>query len=197
MLGWRQVSIGHHTVVGAESWINVNDRRSDRPVVIIGDNCFLGRRNFINAGEFVRLGDYCLTGPDCHFLGADHDFSSPFVPYATSGTITDGIIEVGANCWFGSSVIVLKNVRIGFGSVLGAGAVITRDVPPLSVVVGSPARIVQRFDVRDGAWVKSAEYPEDGDLRLPSEKEYLASLREKFPSIRGARPAIGPEFGDI
>lgn len=197
VLGWRQVRIGHHTLVGAETWINVNDRRPDRPVVIIGDNCFLGRRNFINAGELVRFGDYCLTGPDCHFLGADHDFSSPFVPYATSGMVTDGVIEVGSNCWFGSSVIVLKNVRIGFGSVLGAGSVITRDVPPLSVVVGSPARVVQRYDVRAAVWVKTEDYPADGDAQLPTEKEYLANLREKFPSIRGARPALGADFGDI
>jgi acetyltransferase-like isoleucine patch superfamily enzyme len=197
VLGWQQVRIGHHTVVSADTWINVNDRAVSTPTVIIGNNCFLGRRNFISVGALIRLGDYCFTGVDCHFLGADHDYSSPFQPYVTSRVISDGVIDVGANCWFGSSVIVLKNVRIGFGSVLGAGSVITHDVPPMSVVVGSPGRVVRRFDMRSSAWVKSELYTEAAERELPAEAEYLAGLRAKFPDLRGPLAVVGPDFGDL
>lgn len=197
VLGWQQVRIGHHTIVGENTWINVNQRDSAEPVVIIGDNCFIARRNFLSAGARITIGDYCLTGPDCHFLGADHEFSSPFAPYAATGVTPDGVIEIGPNCWFGSSVIVMKDVRIGFGSVLGAGALITRDVPPFSVVVGSPGRVVKRFDLRRKEWVKAEEYPADGDSLLPSEADYLADLRTRYPALKGARAAGGKSFGDI
>jgi acetyltransferase-like isoleucine patch superfamily enzyme len=197
VLGWQQVRIGHHTIVGADTWINVNHRERPDPAVVIGNNCFIARRNFLSAGTLIRVGDYCLTGPDCHFLGTDHDYSSPFKPYATTGTVEAGAIEIGANCWLGSSVIVLKNVRVGFGCVIGAGAVLTRDVPPLSVVVGSPARVVQRFDLQSNTWVKVDLYPVNGDTLLPTEEEYVAGLRAKFPAIKGARAASGKAFGDI
>jgi acetyltransferase-like isoleucine patch superfamily enzyme len=197
VLGWQQVRIGHHTIVGENTWINVNQRHSTAPIVIIGDNCFIARRNFLSAGARITIGDYCLTGPDCHFLGADHEFSSPFEPYAATGVTPDGVIEIGPNCWFGSSVIVMKDVRIGFGSVLGAGALITRDVPPFSVVVGSPGRVVKRFDMQKKEWVKTEDYSSDGDRRLPSEAEYLADLRARYPAIKGARAAGGKSFGDI
>ncbi|MDR3400918.1 MAG: acyltransferase [Chthoniobacter sp.] len=197
VLGWQQVRVGHHTIIGENTWININQRTSSEPAVNIGDNCFIARRNFLSAGARIKIGDYCLTGPDCHFLGADHDFSSPFAPYAATGVTPDGVIEVGPNCWFGSSVIVMKNVRIGFGSVVGAGALITRDVPPCSVVVGSPARVVKRFDMRKKAWVRTEDYPTDGDTLLPSETEYLTGLREKYPAIKGARAAAGKAFGDF
>ena len=197
VLGWQQVRIGHHTIVGENSWINVNQRDQSEPAVIIGNNCFLGRRNFLTAGVTITIGDYCLTGPDCHFLGADHDSSSPFTPFSISGVPANGVIEVGTNCWFGSSVIVLKNVRIGFGSILGAGALVTRDCPPFSMMVGSPARIIKRFNMRRKEWVKVEEYPADGDSLLPSKAEYLADLRQRHPAIKGARAASGKAFGDF
>jgi acetyltransferase-like isoleucine patch superfamily enzyme len=197
VLGWQQVRIGHHTVIGEGTWINVNERRRAEPVVTIGDNCFIARRNFFSAGARINIGDYTLTGPDCHFIGAGHDFSSPFKPVALREVKPDGVIEVGANCWFGSSVIVMENVRIGFGSVLGAGALITRDCPPFSLLVGAPARIIKRYDLQRQVWVKAEEYPEDLDCQLPSEAEYLAELRSRYPAIKGARAASGKAFGDI
>ncbi|MEI9897631.1 MAG: acyltransferase [Chthoniobacter sp.] len=197
VLGWQQVRIGHHTIIAEGTWINVNNRDETNPAVIIGDNSFIGRRNFFTAGSRITIGDYCLTGPDCHFLGADHDSSSPFTPFAISGVPSYGVIEVGANCWFGSSVIVLKNVHIGFGSILGAGALITRDCPPFSMLVGSPARIIKRFDMQRKEWVKTEEYPADGDRFLPGEAEYLAGLRSRHPAIKGARGASGKAFGDL
>jgi acetyltransferase-like isoleucine patch superfamily enzyme len=197
VLGWQRVRIGHHTVVGEGTWINVNHRDGTEPAVTIGDNCFIARRNFFSAGARIKIGDYCLTGPDCHFIGAGHDFASPFVPYLQGEVARDSIIEVGANCWFGSSVIVLENVHIGFGSVVGAGALVTRDCPPFSLVVGSPARVIKRFDTQRRAWVPVDEYPAESDGLLPSEAEYLSDLRARYPAIKGAFAASGKAFGDL
>lgn len=197
VLGWERVRVGHHTIIGEHTFLNVNERVGSEPAIVVGDNCFIGRRNFITASARVAIGDYCLTGPDCHFLGADHDISSPFVPMATTRAEPGAMIDVGANCWFGSSVIVLKNVRIGCGCILGAGALVTRDLPPFSIAVGSPARVVKRFDMRRKMWVALEEYPADGDRLLPTEAEYLADLRARFPAIKGPRAASSAAFGDF
>ena len=197
VLGWRHVRIGHHTVVGEHTWLNVNAREADEPGIVIGSNCFLGRRNFLNSGALIRLGDYCLTGVDCHFLGSDHEHRTPFAPYVTTGNTRDGIIEVGANCWFGASVTVLKNVRIGFGSIIGAGAIVTRDVPPFSMAMGNPARVLKRFDVKRSEWVSIEAWSQEAETALPDEADYLAQLVKNHPSLKLPRLASGHHHGDL
>ena len=194
VLGWRRVRIGAHSIVSEGCWLNVNDRDANEPVIVIGANCFLGRRNFLSAGSLIEIGDYCLTGVDCHFLGSDHIFTSPFVPYLVSGTTAGGHIRVGANCWLGASVTVLKGVSIGYGSIIGARSVVTLDVPPMSIAVGNPARVVRRFDIETKTWVRVAEYVDQG---VPDETAYLAQLRAQWPVIRGPRIASGHVHGDL
>jgi acetyltransferase-like isoleucine patch superfamily enzyme len=197
VVGCTHVRIGHHTILSESCWLNVNHREPGRVGIIIGDNCFLGRRNFISAGALIEIGSYCLTGVDCHFLGADHVFASPFIPYLASGVTDGGEIRVGANCWLGASVTVLKGVSIGHGCVLGAGAVVTRSIPPFSIAVGNPARVVRRFDPGAAAWVPAAELSAAAEAALPGEEAYLAGLRERWPVVDGPRHASGWRMGPI
>lgn len=195
--GWKNVRIGKHTVVCEDTLINALNCPSEGPTIQIGDFVFIGRRNFLNAGESLIISDYCLTGTDCHFLGSDHVSASPFVPYITSGNTLGASSRLGANVWLGARVTVMKGVQIGFGSIIGAASVVTRDVPPLSIAVGSPARVIKRFDINKGEWVPVEEFPGDGEAHFPSEEKYLADLREKHPFIRMPFRAIGSEFGDL
>ncbi|MEA3210610.1 MAG: hypothetical protein QOE70_3667 [Chthoniobacter sp.] len=197
ILGWKNVLIGQHTIVSEHTWINVNDRGSTEPAIVIGNNCFIGRRNFLSSGRHIRIGDYCLTGVDCHFLGADHIHTTPFEPYLTTGTTLDGVIELGPNCWLGSSVTVLKNVRIGFGSIIGAGSVVTRAVPPFSVAVGNPARVLKRFEPGRNAWIPVSDWSAELEAQIPNEAEYLAQLVKKHPALKLPRHASGSGYGDL
>ena len=197
VLGWKNIKIGHHSCLGQDSWININHREIGKIGLIIGNNCFIGRRNFFSSGKLIKIGDYCLTGIDCHFLGSDHIYASPFQPYITTGTTDDGVIDVGVNCWLGASVTVLKDVRIGYGSIIGSATVVNRDIPPLSVVVGNPCRIIKRFDAQANSWVRTELYPEDGDKYLLSEMEYLEILRKSYPAIQMPVIAGSQLLGDL
>ncbi|MFH0939743.1 MAG: DapH/DapD/GlmU-related protein [Planctomycetota bacterium] len=197
VIGWDSVRIGANCLIGEQTWINVNHRDAEQPALIIGDNVVIGRRNYFSTGKQIKIGSFVLTTPNCCFLGSDHVFSSPFVPYLLSGTTSDGIIEVGVNCWLGTGVTVLAGVKIGFGSVIGASAVVTKDIPPLSVAIGSPARVVRRFDVRAQDWVTAAAYPPDGDLQLPTEADYLVRLKQTHPKIGKPLHASSSRFGDL
>ena len=195
--GWTRVRIGRNTVICDDTLLNAINCPGDQPAITIGDHCFIGRRNFLNAGESLLLGDYCLTGSDCHFLGSDHIYASPFMPYITAGNTMGGVSQLGPNVWLGARVTVMKGVQIGYGAIIGAASVVTRDVPPLSVAVGSPARVVKRFDIARSAWVPVEDFPLDGEARFPGESEYLANLRQTHPSVRMPVRAIGIEFGDL
>ncbi len=195
VLGWKNVRIGQDCVVGEYSWLNVNHRETDDEAIVIEDNCFVGRRNFFSAARRIRLGAYCLTGTDCRFLGADHIFTSPFIPYIRSGVTTEGEINIGVNCWLGADVTVLGNVRVGHGSIIGACTVVTRDIPPFSLAVGNPARILRRYDGARGEWVPIEEWSDQKPL--PDEREYEAVLRRDYPRCKGPKLAGSTALGDL
>jgi acetyltransferase-like isoleucine patch superfamily enzyme len=173
----------------------VNHREAEAPAILIEDSCFVGRRNFFSAALRIRLGAYCLTGTDCRFLGANHVFTSPFVPYIKSGVTTEGVIDIGVNCWLGADVTVLGNVRIGHGSIIGACSVVTRDIPPFSLAVGNPARVLRRYDAARAEWVPAPEYAEANPL--PDEPEYEAGLRRDYPRCKGPKLAASTALGDL
>lgn len=197
VLGWGNVKIGQNSVIGSETVIVINKREKDKISVIVGDNCFIGRRNFYSAGALIKVGDYSLIGNDCKLLGSGHEYTSPFIPYHTALTTTDGVIDIGTNCWLGVDVTILKGVQVGYGSVIGACTVVNCNIPPFSVVVGNPCRIIKRFDMRSQEWVRAKDYSEDCDQYLPGEDEYLAILKKDFPATRMPTIAVSKLFGDL
>lgn len=93
----------------------------------------------------ISVGARTLIGPNCCFFSATHPVD-PFVRNGTLGPESGKPITVGEDCWIGGNVIVLPGVTIGRGATVGAGSVVTKDVPPFVVVVGNPARILKKID---------------------------------------------------
>lgn len=107
----------------------------------IGDHSALGINCRISGP--VDIGSYVMMGPDVMILSRRHEIGRVDIPMALQGEAEARRVVVEDDVWIGARVIVLAGVRIGRGSVLGAGAVVARDVPPLSVVVGNPARVIR------------------------------------------------------
>jgi maltose O-acetyltransferase len=117
-------------------------------VVEYGHHVSIGRGTFINTdflvlgGGHVTIGEHVLIGPSCRFYTPNH----PLDPDdRRAGYERVAPIVVGDNVWFGGSVVVLPGVTIGENSVVGAGSVVTRDVPPGVVVAGNPARVIKEI----------------------------------------------------
>jgi acetyltransferase-like isoleucine patch superfamily enzyme len=196
VLGWRSVRIGSYSVVSADCWLNVNHRTASEPRLVIGDHCHIGRRNLLSSARLLRLGDYCLTGPDCRFVGSDHVIDDPFLPYVSTGATDHGVIDVGANCWLGAGVTVVGNVSIGHGSVIGALTLVNKDVPPFSLVVGNPGRVIKRYDARLKTWVSQHLFSTEAEQALPDEQAYLAILRRARPEVPMPLAAASKRMGD-
>jgi len=123
--------------------------------VMEGRSVFIGRGTNILPGNRVggpiRIGRYCAIAPECIFLSANHPtnwagiqlrFYKEIVGVPLEG-VTKGGIEVGSDVWLGTRVIVTPGVHVGDGAVIGAGSVVTRDVPPYSISAGTPARHIR------------------------------------------------------
>lgn len=197
VLGWNSVSIGHDSVIGEDTWLNVNHREAGRKQIVIGNNCWIGKRNFFSAGRIVELGDYCMTGIDCHFISADHRFNDPMRAYITTGVTADKALILECNVWLGIRVTVVGAVRVGRGSVIGANALVNKDVPPFSIVLGNPGRVHKRYDFVLSQWVPAADYDASHDSAIPSEREYGRLLRAQHPSIAMPLQAASSLFGDM
>ena len=177
-----KISVGRRSVIGEECWLNNNSPSS---VISIGNFCLLGRRNFLNAGDSIAIGDYTLTGPDCMFLGSDHRWCDPLKPYIMSGSSADQKISIGTNVWLGAGVKVMKGISIGHGSVVGANALVTSDIPPFALAYGAPAKVVKYYNFTEKRWVAASDRSVD---QYPSEPEYLEALRK-------IRTFVPPEAG--
>lgn len=126
-----------------------------------GQGCTFGEAVTIVNPRTLSLGDRVSIHPYCYFLGSGnvtigsdvsiatgcvfvsetHNMSRVDVPIKRQG-LSAQPITIGRDVWLGARVVVLGNVSIGDGAVIGAGAVVTRDVPPFSVSAGVPARVV-------------------------------------------------------
>jgi acetyltransferase-like isoleucine patch superfamily enzyme len=194
--GWSSCKFGWNSSIGARSWLNVNLRRGTNPAIVIGMNTFIGQDNFMTSGEIIDIGPYCLTGAHCAFIGSSHVVTDPMVAYAGTGTTGNDRIVVGANTFFGYGAMVLGHVRIGHGCIIGAGAVIRSDIPPFSVAVGNPARVVRHYDFTRDEWVAGPR-PADASDSGPDEADYITLLQRRQPHMIQPLSAGATLFSDI
>ncbi|KAK6207602.1 galactoside O-acetyltransferase [Colletotrichum tabaci] len=125
-----------------EPWI-------DGPVKMdYGYNVKLGKNVYINFNSVwidtctIEVGDRTLIGPNCSFYSAAHPLD-PVLRNGTAGPEYGKPIKIGADCWFGGNCIVLPGVTIGQGVTIGAGSVVTKDVPDFVAIAGNPARVIK------------------------------------------------------
>ena len=90
----------------------------------------------ITIGDGVRIASHGMI------IAANHNFSDPEKPIHTQG-LTFAPITIEDDVWIGGRVSIMAGVRIGKGSVIGGGSVVTRDIPPLSIAIGSPAKVIK------------------------------------------------------
>ena len=117
---------------------------ADGGKIIIGDKTAFNENCHINAsnGGIIKIGKKCPIGPNVVMRTSFHNFNNKEMYIQDQGhTSADIIIE--DNCWIAANVTILGGVKISSGSVVGAGAVVTKDIPANSVAIGVPAKVVK------------------------------------------------------
>ncbi len=115
-----------------------------------GYNIHIGEGSFVNFDCVmldlvpIRIGRNTLIGPKVQLLTAIHPMNAA---ERTTGLESGKAITIGDDCWLGGGVIVCPGVAIGDRAVIGAGAVVTRDIPADSVAAGNPARVIRTTNV--------------------------------------------------
>ncbi|MCA8962851.1 MAG: hypothetical protein KDC38_20145, partial [Planctomycetes bacterium] len=151
--GARFIEIGRSVWIWPGARLEAMGPDEGKPKIRIGDGCKIHPGIHIGAVERVTIGDGVLIAANVYISDHDHDFSDPFDPVVSNARVRTAPVDIGDYVWLGEQVMVLKGVTIGERSIVGAGSIVTRDVPPLSIVVGTPARVVRRYDTDLGEWV--------------------------------------------
>ena len=138
-----------------------------------------------------------MTGIDCRIVSGDHSAESPLIPYILGETTNTKRVRLGVNVRLGVGVSVIGNVSIGHGSIIGAGALVTRDIPPFSIAFGIPCRVQQRYDFTVNKWIAADTFDTQRENLMPSEEEYLRLLQSSHPKILMPLQALSHRFGDM
>ena len=128
------------TSVSAGCWLNAIGG-----TITVGDGCSFAGDVTISAVASVMLGRDVLVARGVHIGDHDHAFTDPGRPARRQGIANAAPVMIGDGAWLGHNVTVTAGVSIGRGAVIAAGAVVTRDVPPYSLAVGIPARVVRSW----------------------------------------------------
>ncbi|MDB4240817.1 acyltransferase [Yoonia sp.] len=131
---------GGHIIIGARTYI-------DRGVILralggtieVGDDCSVNAYSVLQGGGNLRIGNNTRIASHTVIVPSNHVFSDPDIPIKDQGLRQEGIV-IEDDVWIGAGVRVLDGVVLGKGCVVGAGAVVTRSVEPLTVVGGVPAK---------------------------------------------------------
>ena len=147
----------------AKAWRKLNPHNSTSVTIFDNnikslDNIKVGNFTYGDIKPFIfnhdytlRIGSLCSIAPDVSFvLSGDHHINHlatfPFYSKVIDGrneATSKGDIEVADDVWIGVSAIILSGVKIGQGAIIGAGAVVTKDVPPYAIVGGNPAKVIK------------------------------------------------------
>lgn len=140
------IEIGDRTIVMHGAVLHVyNFRGMPQSGIRIGRDSLVGEYSIIRGQGGVQIGDRVYTSPFTQIIAVDHVFDDPDRSFVEQGITAEGIV-IEDDVWLGAGVVVTDGVRIGKGAVVAAGAVVTRDVPPHTVVGGVPAKPIKAID---------------------------------------------------
>jgi acetyltransferase-like isoleucine patch superfamily enzyme len=142
----KKFSIGYRTII--EDYTIINNGMGD---IIIGDRCAITSR--VKLVGPVTLGNLVTIGSGAQITGLTHNFEDVTKPIKEQG-VKANITIVEDDVWIGGNSVIIQGLRIGTHSIIASGSVVTRDVPPYSVVAGNPAKIIKKYNFDTGAWEK-------------------------------------------
>lgn len=139
----NNVTIGRGVMIRPSSYYGVGELGYG---IRIGNYSSIGPHGYIGCSGKIVIGSNVMLGPKCSLFAENHNFGSQDKPIKEQGVNQKGIV-IEDDCWLGSNVVVLDGVHIGRGCVIGAGTLVTRDIPPETVIYDKRNKIYRMREV--------------------------------------------------
>ncbi|WP_114751635.1 acyltransferase [Pleomorphovibrio marinus] len=108
----------------------------------VGNNSSIGPYAYIGCSGYIEIGDNVMMSPRVSIYSENHVFSDSEIPMIEQG-VNRSFVKIENDCWIASHSVILAGVTIGRGSIIAAGSIVTKDVPPYSIVGGNPAKLIK------------------------------------------------------
>ena len=140
------ISIGDNSYIMHGAVLHVyNFRNLPHSFIRIGRDSLIGELNVLRGQGGITIGDRVYTASLVQILAVNHVFDDPTRPMVEQGITAEGIV-IEDDVWVGAGAVLTDGIRVGRGAVIAAGAVVTKDVPPYTVVGGVPARVIKQIE---------------------------------------------------
>ena len=143
-LSRRGITFGDKVTVGSYALIRPTNLYGGEPGegLRVGNNSSIGPYSYIGCSGYIEIGNNVMISPRVSIYSENHNFDDTHLPMIDQG-VTRSFVKIEDDCWIAANSIILAGVVIGKGSVIAAGSVVTKDVPPYSVVAGNPAKLLK------------------------------------------------------
>lgn len=146
VLPFNKFDLGKKSTI--ESFSTINNGVGD---VIIGDNTLIGMSNVIIGP--VTIGNNVIFAQNIVASGLNHEYTDVNMPISQQKILVAPII-IEDDCWIAANSVITSGVTIGKHSVVAGGSVVTKSIPPYSVVAGNPAKVIKQYDFTKQEWVR-------------------------------------------
>jgi len=114
--------------------------------LIIDEYCFINEKVFLSAKGGISIGKNVIFGPEVKILSSSHNYEGDQIPYESNDRDLLKPVFIKDHVWIGAFALILPGVTVGKGAIVGAGSVVTKDVPAYTIVGGNPAKIIKHRD---------------------------------------------------
>lgn len=149
----ENISLGNDVSLGIFCWIGTNNSLKENPKLIIGNRVHVGAYSMIIAANKIQIGNNVLFSERVTVLDHYHKYEDIRLPVIDQPIAVKGEIIIEDEVFIGINSVIIGNVRIGKHAVIGANSVVTHDVLPYSVVAGSPAKMIKKYDFKKKQWL--------------------------------------------
>ena len=140
------ITIGNNVTL--KDRVYLDTERADTGYILIGNNVYIGTGTTLFGHKGLEIGDHALLAQNITITPYSHIFENPNEPIITQGGNCKKVI-IGRDCYLGMNACVLYSADIGEGSVIGSAAVVVKPIPPFSVAVGNPARVIRKREKKE------------------------------------------------
>lgn len=147
--GERYMSVGESCYIGKLVQLTATDSFGEQrfdPKIVIGDNCSIGDFSHVTAINEIRLGNNVRMGKGILITDNSHGVSdAEMLDIAPNHRplVSKGPVIIDDNVWIGAKSCIMPGVHIGKGAIIGAGSVVTKDIPPAAIAAGTPAKVIR------------------------------------------------------
>ena len=151
--GKENISIHKGVIIQKMTWIAAMPlTKAENCHLSIGEGSIIGHFNHIFATAEIEIGKNVLTADKVFISDNKHEFSRINIPILKQGIIQLPKVTIGDGSWIGENVCII-GASVGRNCVIGANSVVTRDIPDYCVAVGSPAKVIKKFDFSTNEWL--------------------------------------------